>query len=69
MHELGASTVDQEDYVRFWSMGSPAKGEFHCSDCGYGVTVHNKLPRCPMCGGSSWEQAEWHPFTRERQLL
>jgi rubredoxin len=50
-------------------MGAPAKGEFHCSDCGYGVTVHTKLPRCPMCGGGAWEQVDWHPFTRDRHLL
>ncbi|MFY9579623.1 MAG: hypothetical protein WAQ33_09890 [Gaiellaceae bacterium] len=58
-----------EEYVPFWSMGAPAKGEFHCSDCGYGVTVHTKLPRCPMCGGNAWERTDWHPFTRERHLL
>jgi len=69
MHKLSASGAAQDEYVRFWSTGARAKGEFHCSDCGYGVTVHNKLPRCPMCGGGAWEQAEWHPFTRERQLL
>ena len=69
MHEVSASRTENEEFVRFWSKGSPAKGEFHCSECGYGVTVHSTLPRCPMCGGGAWEQAEWHPFTRERQLL
>jgi rubrerythrin len=69
MQKLGTSTAGQDDFVPFWSMGARAKGEFQCSDCGYGVTVHSTLPRCPMCGGSTWERAEWHPFTRERQLL
>jgi rubrerythrin len=56
--------VGLEDYVRFWATGDLAKGEFHCSDCGYGVTVHRALPACPMCGSTSWEQADWSPFTR-----
>ena len=37
------------DYIRFWAAGQRAKGEFHCADCGYGVTVHTELPSCPMC--------------------
>jgi hypothetical protein len=68
LHELSTSRTATDEYVPFWATGAPAKGEFHCSDCGYGVTIHTKLPRCPMCGGGSWEQAEWHPFTRGRQL-
>jgi rubrerythrin len=61
--------ANPDEYVEFLTMGEHVKGEFHCSDCGYGVTVHRELPRCPMCGGSSWEQADWSPFTRDRQLL
>ena len=61
----GANT----EYVQFWSAGDSVKGEFHCSDCRYGVTVHRELPRCPMCGGRSWEQSDWSPFTRDRQPL
>jgi hypothetical protein len=38
--------------------GAAAKGEFRCVDCGYGVTVYGKLPRCPMCGTESWEQLD-----------
>jgi len=68
MHEVSTLQTTTDEYVAFWATGAPAKGEFHCSDCGYGVTIHTKLPRCPMCGGGSWEQAEWHPFTRARQL-
>jgi hypothetical protein len=52
------------DFVEFWSTGVPAKGEFHCSACGYGVTIHRELPICPMCGGEVWEQTSWHPFSR-----
>ena len=44
--------------------GTPIKGEFHCSSCGYGVTVYRELPRCPMCAGSEWEPARWSPFMR-----
>jgi len=52
------------DYVEFWSAGQPVKGEFHCSECGYGVTIVRALPVCPMCGGTEWEQSPWSPFTR-----
>jgi rubrerythrin len=44
--------------------GVAAVGEFRCSECGYGVIVQRKLPRCPMCSGTSWEQSAWRPFTR-----
>jgi rubrerythrin len=54
------------DYVQFWSAGDNAKGEFHCSECGYGVTVHRTLPQCPMCSGDSWEQSPWSPMSRAR---
>jgi hypothetical protein len=57
----GAAT---EDYVEFWAAGQTAKGEFHCADCGYGVTIVRTLPVCPMCGSSTWEQSTWSPFTR-----
>jgi rubrerythrin len=56
----GANT----EYVQFWSTGESVKGEFHCAECGYGVAVYRELPRCPMCGGESWEQAPWSPFAR-----
>jgi rubrerythrin len=41
-----------------FAAGSAAKGEFRCTDCGYGVTVYRELPRCPMCGSESWEQLD-----------
>jgi rubrerythrin len=51
------------DYVAFVAAGAPAAGAFHCSGCGYGVTVHATLPRCPMCGGTTWEPAAFSPFS------
>ena len=57
-----------EDFVHFWATGDSVKGEFHCADCGYGVTIHRELPVCPMCGGASWEQAPWSPLSRAATL-
>jgi hypothetical protein len=57
-----------EDFVEFWSSGVQAKGEFQCSGCGYGVTIHRQLPTCPMCGGEVWEQTTWHPFSRSQDV-
>jgi rubrerythrin len=48
---------EQVDYVDFVTTGAPAKGAFHCSACGYGVTVQTTLPQCPMCNGTTWERA------------
>jgi rubrerythrin len=56
--------AEPDGYVRFWSTGQVVKGEFHCAECGYGVTVYRALPTCPMCGGEAWEQFPWSPFTR-----
>ena len=55
-----------DEFVEFWPSGTTVTGEFHCSECGYGVTVRSALPRCPMCGGESWEQVPWSPFTRDQ---
>jgi hypothetical protein len=49
-------------YVPFFRTGESVKGEFHCSECRYGVTICRTLPRCPMCGGQTWEQTPWSPF-------
>jgi rubredoxin len=56
--------VASEGYIAFWTTGEAVKGEFHCSECGYGVTVHRELPLCPMCQGTAWEQVPWSPMTR-----
>ena len=57
-----------EDFVEFLLAGAHVKGEFHCGECGYGVTIVRALPVCPMCGNESWEQTTWSPFARARQL-
>ncbi|HEX3805599.1 MAG TPA: hypothetical protein VHV52_02360 [Gaiellaceae bacterium] len=44
--------------------GATAAGAYHCSSCGYGVTVQSTLPLCPMCGGKTWEAAGWGPVSR-----
>jgi hypothetical protein len=59
-----AAPNETGDFIQFLNAGVSAKGEFHCSDCGYGVTVYRKLPPCPMCGCSTWEESTWSPFTR-----
>jgi rubrerythrin len=56
------------DYVEFMTTGAPAHGAFHCAECGYGVTVNTALPRCPMCGGTTWEAAAAPAFGGRRQL-
>ena len=58
----------EDDFVEFLRAGSPATGEFRCSSCGYGVTVHVALPQCPMCTGTSWESAAWSPAPLRRPL-
>jgi rubredoxin len=60
----GTDAREPEGFVQFWTTGSVAKGEFHCAECSYGVSVNRELPLCPMCGGTSWEQLPWSPFTR-----
>jgi hypothetical protein len=61
--------VAPDEYVDFLVTGAAAKGEFHCSECGYGVTIVRVLPVCPMCQGTSWEQSAWSPFGRSRASL
>jgi len=50
-----ADEVELPDYVQFFATGTITVGQFHCSECGYGVSVRRSLPLCPMCGGTSWE--------------
>ena len=58
-----------EGFVKFSAAGENVKGEYHCSECGYGVTVCRELPVCPMCGGTAWEQTSWSPFARAHTAL
>lgn len=60
----GRSQPAADGYVEFLAAGRHAKGEFHCSECGYGVMIVRALPVCPMCGGRSWEQTAWSPFSK-----
>ncbi len=62
--QVRESSTGEDDFVQLFPTGSSAKGEYHCSECGYGVAVARELPRCPMCGGTSWEQSTWSPFSR-----
>jgi hypothetical protein len=59
MHVL----VDEITDRRVLTTGASVKGQFHCSECGYGVTVSRELPRCPMCAGEEWRESAWTPFT------
>ena len=52
---------ERDDYVEFVTTGAPATGSFHCSACGYGVTVQSTLPQCPMCNGTAWERERDSP--------
>jgi rubrerythrin len=56
------------DFVEFVTTGAPAAGAFRCSGCGYGVTVQATLPRCPMCGGTTWERAQLGASARTDRL-
>ena len=64
MGDSSTSQVAPDEFVEFFAAGQSVKGEYHCSDCGYGVTIVRALPLCPMCGGTSWEQSPWSPFSR-----
>jgi hypothetical protein len=65
----GGVGAGDAEFSQFWAAGQPAKGEFNCSACSYGIIVHTLLPTCPMCGGEAWEQASWSPLTRVRQAI
>jgi rubrerythrin len=54
----------EEGHLEDVTAGESAVGEFRCAECGYGVIVHRGLPPCPMCGGETWRQAPWSPFSR-----
>jgi hypothetical protein len=56
------------DYVEFHDAGTQAKGQYRCSGCGYGITIHDELPDCPMCAGTVWELSPWSPFANAREL-
>lgn len=49
-----AQLVD-DGFVDFVLAGTVARGEFRCTDCGYGAVIQRVLPACPMCAGEIWE--------------
>jgi hypothetical protein len=53
--QIGSLTA--AGYVTFVAAGEQAVGDYHCSECGYGVSVLQRLPYCPMCQGGAWEPA------------
>jgi hypothetical protein len=55
---------EEGEYVELWEAGAAAAGQFHCADCGYGVTVQTRLPACPMCAGRAWERVAWSSVSR-----
>ena len=58
------------DYVDFATAGTAAAaGAYHCSSCGYGVAIQATLPRCPMCGGMTWEAAAASSYARRTDPL
>jgi len=66
-HPAGLDSSD--DFVDFVASGARVKGDFHCAECGYGVTVYKALPVCPMCGSEEWEKSDWSPLARARSIL
>jgi hypothetical protein len=64
LQEAHPSGGQAGDLMSVLLAGVSAKGEFHCAECGYGVTVFRQLPSCPMCGGEEWAQFAWSSFQR-----
>jgi hypothetical protein len=45
------------------SPGGSVRMDYRCAACGYGAVAIDVPPACPMCGGSTWDHAEWRPFS------
>ena len=39
--------------------------QLRCLGCGYGAVAQSPI-ECPMCGGETWDFAEWRPFRSQR---
>ena len=61
--------VAPDEFVEFLVTGAAVKGEFHCSEYNYNITIVRALPVCPMCRGTSWERSAWSPFGMAPSLL
>lgn len=53
-----------DGFVAFHAVGAEVAGACRCAECGYGVAVFRTLPRCPMCGGETWEEESAQPVGR-----
>jgi hypothetical protein len=53
---VGIAIVRDEGVL---AAGVAARGDFVCTDCGYGVWVTRALPVCPMCRAETWRA--WPP--------
>ena len=62
LESKGAALAANGDPV-FSTAGTAASGDFHCAECGYGITVRQLLPECPMCRGIQWEKPATSPYT------
>ena len=69
MLEQATRRAVPDEFVESFARGALVTGEFHCSECGYGVTVHSQLPRCPMCGGRAWDEEGWRPFAENERVV
>lgn len=52
---MGIAIIDSAATKAGFGAGAPARGEFHCTECSYGINVHRVLPTCPMCRGTAWK--------------
>jgi rubrerythrin len=59
-----APRPELEEAATLFAAGDLAIGEFRCFGCGYGVSVRAVLPKCPMCHGLLWEEAQARQPTR-----
>lgn len=55
MLDVESDRESTEDAVDLRFTGERAEGSHRCAECGYGIAVYAALPRCPMCGGETWE--------------
>jgi rubrerythrin len=57
MAELGSTETPDVD-------AEEPLAEFRCTGCGYGASCRTAPERCPMCGSTVWDFAEWRPLGR-----
>ena len=46
------------------SSGPATRLNLRCASCGYGAIASSMPAQCPMCAGTTWDFADWKPFTR-----